>query len=344
MTLSEFLNTFVFAWDNVEARPQPVVLDVIFDWTKYYNAHINKVRGFTNTKNDELYVRAIRFKHGSSGMVEMHMKGSPMAPVWTGQMRTDEKYDCAPGFVVLTSVPRTAPEVVNLKMKTDRADIRQLKSEKFATAAEDVGCKDSMKWLLEVAKTGSIPCVQELAQGAHVTPRAQGWGQIHVCGVSGRTYDLPFIRELMDKPSYDQFWALPEDLVTDLEQRRYVLQNVQQHDRLMPHVEQQYQRQPATKQRRSKPCLSSDSEEEEKVKKGKPPPPRKKQSVKKPKKAQTSSSESAQESDSDEESDSDTWGIADESKCKLGHYAIVHSMYEKNMGLSVVRVWFCLCF
>src|SRR5690348_16820313 len=90
VTLAEFLKTFIFAWENVDARPQPVFLEAIYDWESFYAPHMNFVGGFTKTCHSELYARAIRFTTGKSGFVEMHYKGSPSNPVWRGD--DDEKY------------------------------------------------------------------------------------------------------------------------------------------------------------------------------------------------------------------------------------------------------------
>ena len=51
VTLAEYLNTFVFAWEEDDTRPQPVLLDVLYDWDSYFKKHINKVQGFTNTRS-----------------------------------------------------------------------------------------------------------------------------------------------------------------------------------------------------------------------------------------------------------------------------------------------------
>jgi hypothetical protein len=52
---------------------------------------------------------------GSLGLTEMHMKGSPTDPVWHGAQGPDKDYPDAKGFVVLNSLPRTAPQLVELK-------------------------------------------------------------------------------------------------------------------------------------------------------------------------------------------------------------------------------------
>ena len=49
VTLPEFLNTFQLAWTNPEVRPQPVVVESVYDWNAYYEKHINHVGGITKT-------------------------------------------------------------------------------------------------------------------------------------------------------------------------------------------------------------------------------------------------------------------------------------------------------
>ena len=62
VTLGEFFDTFVFAWTNPDARPQPVIMESFYDWDNYYRPHMNYIGGFTKTSHSPLYVRAFKFK------------------------------------------------------------------------------------------------------------------------------------------------------------------------------------------------------------------------------------------------------------------------------------------
>ena len=89
---------------------------------------------------------------------------------------------------------------------------------------------------------------------------------------------MPCIRNAHPgQPSFNEFWALPEDLKIDLENRQYVRRNVPTHDSNTPHVQYLRTVKAVKPAKRSQGCVSSDSEEE----KGHRKPPRKSPATKK---------------------------------------------------------------
>jgi hypothetical protein len=357
VTLPEYTRTFVFAWEKPDARPQPVILDCEYDWSRYYKSHIQKVSNIHNNVKDHTYVRAAKIAMGTSGLVEIHFKGSPSSPIWTGAESPSAKYPEGKGWVVLHSVPRGAPEPLDMGLSLRSKKVKQMRSHKFKTAAKDVGCRGSMKWLLEVAATGRVPRGPELQEGDHITQKAAGWGPVFKCGVGDRTFEFPFLVERGEEPTYKFFWEQPQDLVTDFQRRHRVLQSARPQDCDMPQI--RYTKDPKEqKKKKAVSCVSSDEEEEEKGKKKKSSKPKRRKAVtvvekkktnakrKKKKGSETEDSDASseappvQEEDSPDEDVEDAWN-ADPAGCVVGHFAVVHSLYvakDKKMGLSLVKV------
>jgi hypothetical protein len=88
-------------WKDPDARPQPVMLETLYDWDSYYAPHMNFVSGVMSSKHCSMYVRAIRLSVGRSGFVEMVYKGSPSDPMWT--TTDNDHYPNADGLVILRS-------------------------------------------------------------------------------------------------------------------------------------------------------------------------------------------------------------------------------------------------
>jgi hypothetical protein len=107
ITPAELFTNFSHAWHTERTRPQPIIMETQYTWTARYLPYQNRVSGFTNTGiRDPLYVRAFRFGLNAEGICEMHIKGSPVAPVWCGVQSVPD----APGFTVLVC-PRPIPSL-----------------------------------------------------------------------------------------------------------------------------------------------------------------------------------------------------------------------------------------
>ena len=79
VTLAEFFSAFTTSWHNESARPQPVILDDMYDWDTYYENHIDKVACYTKTKNSQSYVRAFKFARNPNGLVGVRLLQSGLA-------------------------------------------------------------------------------------------------------------------------------------------------------------------------------------------------------------------------------------------------------------------------
>ena len=110
VTLPEFLNTFQLSWTNPEVRPQPVVVESVYDWNAYYEKHINHVGGITKTAHNPSSVRAMHLAIGKSNFIEMKYKGSPSDHFWKGS--DDDTYRDSEGLVILRSYPVGVPSIV----------------------------------------------------------------------------------------------------------------------------------------------------------------------------------------------------------------------------------------
>ena len=108
VTLAEFFTAYHASWKKPETRPQPAVLDVVYDWESYYDTHLQRIACFNKTRNSQTYVRGFQWAKTEAGIVEMRVKGSPSDKVWYGQGGNEHM----PGFVVLRTLPRAPPHVV----------------------------------------------------------------------------------------------------------------------------------------------------------------------------------------------------------------------------------------
>jgi hypothetical protein len=288
---------------------------------------------------------------GSLGLPEMHMKGSPTDPIWHGAQGPDKDYPDAKGFVMLNSLPMSAPKLVKLQTgarKSFTKHAKQLKSKNFAKHAASSQLQGSMDWLVEVAVSGVVPKVAEVAPEL-LTAKQMGFGSVHVIGMPGRTYDIPFFNEQSEEPlTYDYFWKLPDDIIVDSANRAQGLAMVPRHDSQVPSVF--YQR--ATG-KRSKSTVSSGDEKEIEEKKCTEPNKRSatKQQTAPKKRAKVPAKPPKQRrahqvSDSESEVDAISW-TADPEDCVVGHFACVYSEYPTEdgsleTGLAVVEV--CVVF
>jgi hypothetical protein len=330
VTLAEFLRTFIFAWTNPDARPQPVFFDSIYDWERFYKPHMNYVSGFTKTSHTEMYVRALKFEVGKSGFVEMKVKGSPSNPVWKGVGEADERYPDAEGFVILKSyppgIPCVLPKEYTWSKMHAKANIRQFANHKMLETAESVGLQRSLKWLCQVIETATLP-TKPLPPDTHVPPKAQGWGQVEVIGVSDRTYNLPIVRPLTC--SHHEFFDLTEELEAHRLSRIERLEHVRRFDveaGLMHYSAKKKgsakKKSSGTKkvQKRLKQVVSdsSDADDEEL-------------------KSIDRSHVRTPEKEVKELEDDDDWRCSIED-CKPNVFAAVHALYGNEFGLSIVKV------
>jgi len=68
-TLVHFLARYSQSWHQDHTRPTPCILDVQYDWHKYYKPYLQPIGGHTNTPNDPSMVRAFLISRDPNGIV-----------------------------------------------------------------------------------------------------------------------------------------------------------------------------------------------------------------------------------------------------------------------------------
>lgn len=328
ITLPEFLRQFQYAWINDRTRPIPVFFEDIYDWEAFFSEYLNAVGGFTATATSPLYVRAIKFEVGQSGLIEMHFKGSPSSPQWRGVGEPDEKYPDATGLVVMRNFPgQTTPEILRHGQlsKYTELDIRQFRGQKLQEKAEIAGLRGSLEWMVDVLKSNRIP-----THGPTTTtiPYCQkGYSSVEKVGVHDRVVDLPIFRGKLDT-NFAEMFILPEDVETDRLHRLDQLANARTYD-----VEcRQVFYQKSKTRKRLRALIET-------VKTRKPPPI--------PSQDDNGDEAHSENSEADEEEEveekkqtvgpNDEWN-ADMKDCQKGAYAVVHSLYVDSYGIAIVKV------
>lgn len=333
ITLAEFLQKFDFAWTNEEARPQAVFFDSCYDWDNYFSPHINRVGGFCATGHSDNYVRAVKFETSSSGMIEMHFKGSPTNPHWSGLETPDEKYPSSDGFVILDSYPTTTPSVLGHLGLSKYPELKKktFAGEKMAERASSVGLEGSPQWLVDALSQGTLPTHGPTVHD--IPDRAKGYGTVESVGARNRLIDLPIVRCIDQE--YQEMFSLPTEAEQDRLQRLDRLSRVTTPDtvaRPVHYVSKSRKRMAdlISKSRIYRSTLdkgddhdgsSSSSESEDEVAE---------HSVRK-------RSRSTEEVEEKTKFPTDSWG-ADFTLCKVGCFAVVNSLYDSTYGMSITKV------
>jgi hypothetical protein len=161
-TLGQLASLFPQAWQNERKAPDNYVQDVVYNWDKFFQGHIDAIGGCWTHELNEQSVRAFRICRGTNGNVEVRWKVDPADQTpWLG---LDGKGG-SPGHVVLKSMPHGVPDVVLpfyknvLKEKKHRS---AFKHTKIRAAMRDAGILDAHAWLMRVADTGRVPIAKWL--------------------------------------------------------------------------------------------------------------------------------------------------------------------------------------
>ena len=230
LTLADLWATFPSAWHDEHKRPQPVVLDQLYDWVSHYSQCSRPVSFFTRTPTQQSYVRAFKFAK-RNGRVEMRIKGDPTHPIWCG----DKGIETADGLYVLNNVPLRVPEVLppqhcSLEPRLV-ADINSVATRKVC---ESYNMMANHAWLLQWATTGVIPLMNEGCRSSHGgvweltggcdtshgppptrTSRYRtmlGWRQLEWVGVpNGSQCHVPFLRVDPSIKTDMSLWKFPEE-------------------------------------------------------------------------------------------------------------------------------------
>lgn len=205
-TLPHFVNRFPQAWRTEATRPDVAILDVQYDWDKYYNPVIDTLSGFIKTDLDVATVRAWQIKKGPSGLVEVKLKRDPSFGDWLGVAGTSE----SPGYHILKGPPHGVPLVVPPEKNIMPTKYyTQLVGAGMRACLEAEGCPEALEWLSEAAKHGVVPIDKELEDA---TPPGELGPLVQLrCGEI--TAQVRVVRQ-HPGATRSEFFALPEDVRT----------------------------------------------------------------------------------------------------------------------------------
>lgn len=332
ITLPEFLSVFPLAWSNLDARPQPVFFEHIYDWETYYSGCFSALSGLTKTATRNTYIRALKLEVGKSGRIELTVKESPSDEKWTGMSEVDPEFPGAEGFVILRKYPEGTPDPLILqpdpKVVSQILSLLRHRQYEQSALAADLG--GSLEWLRDLVRTSKMPT--HGVDNVKIVSKAQHFGSVEQVGVETRLYDLPIIRpEKMAQPEMfhlkEQKTEVKMSLTND---------NVKQPVTAVGSV--CFMKRKVSKSKRAMIDLRG---------KRRRPNPAVKAGSNKKNDAANSADNDEPSCDDDEEVTYDSphsWGQKIED-CHTGCYAVVHSLYSSGFGLSITKVLpKCQCF
>jgi hypothetical protein len=185
------------------------VLDVQYEWGKYYKPYMRPIAGHTNTPTDPVAVRAFRVSRDPNGIVTVKWK--PKAEI--GEWRGADNQVGTPGFEILKGLPKGAPIVVEpLANVMEEKYYKQLIGSRMRECVEATNAPGAMDWLKEAALHGAIPVDRRLQESGCITPGALG------PEVELRCDDVTAVVQLIDSETVaeEEFWDLPQDIVEEL--------------------------------------------------------------------------------------------------------------------------------
>ena len=187
VALPEFFQAYRAGWRNDKTRPQPIIVDVQYDWDGYFLGNIRPVSYMNG-------VRAIKLERGPAGFIEVHMKATPQSKDWCGQGGLPN----APGFTLLRHVPQCVPKTIAprpLKLHVDT--IKFLHGKNLRSYCEVIGKTEQLQWTQSMAELGHIPPGQPITDAdiRSQFPKLLGWENLERIGKRGWTVVIPFLRE-----------------------------------------------------------------------------------------------------------------------------------------------------
>lgn len=212
ITLAEFFMAFDVSWKNEHTRPQPIILDVVYDWEQYYDDHLHRIKNFTKTRNCQSYCRAFKVERHTNGVVQMHVKGSPSDPNWYGEHGQLGN----PGFTMLRTLPKKLPSIISpSECGLGPALLSHLRNPNITRFCEHEQLYGSHEWLLKFATTGRVPTLGLVTpeQLKDKDPKIQGWDFVEEIGVRPRVRPVPFIRRNPEINNIISWWSLPKHIV-----------------------------------------------------------------------------------------------------------------------------------
>jgi len=229
LTFVDFLARYPQAWRQEHTRPTPSILDVQYDWDKFYGPYINKIGGFTKTATDPMAVRAFKIERGQGGIVQMQWKTKAESGEWRGvdgQVGTD-------GFVVLKGRPRGVPAVIPPEKNVmAKKHFKQLIGSKMTECFQAEGKPEARKWLKKAAKHGVIPVYRRVQEPGDITPGELGSKVELKCGGV-----KAFVQLIEDTDSTaEQFWGLPSEVTHEIEKRNMAAEALSERHRRHPAI------------------------------------------------------------------------------------------------------------
>lgn len=220
ITPAELFHNYTFTWRSEHTRPQPVIVELQYNWKARYAGHINKVSGFTATGQNRAYVRAFRFTcvPGQGRMCQMEIKGCPSDPNWYGVNSVPN----TPGFIVLKRMPRDFPEMKQgTGYKIPHEYLGRICGEAFRNYAQIRGKSVMFDNLVRMAHSLDVPSrgeVDTTTWNSFTLSRRrsmQGYGTVELIGEPECvSYYVPFIRAPRGEMTDTRFWAVAGDAWT----------------------------------------------------------------------------------------------------------------------------------
>jgi hypothetical protein len=198
-TPADLANAFVTTWRE-NCRPEFVIIEQQFDWTKFYSPHKRQLKGFTKTVRDPLSVQAFRVQRSRSGVIEMHWKHhASERKAWLGM----DSQQGSPGFRILRSKPTGMPTVIPPK-PMPAAKVPKVFHPKIRAALLDEDLGEAWDWLKTVVTNRGMMTINQVVE----KEVAGELGRLVTIGYPGHLADVRLISN-HQVVTAEEFWSLP---------------------------------------------------------------------------------------------------------------------------------------
>jgi hypothetical protein len=210
-----FVARYPQSWRAEHKRPVPCVLDMQYNWDKYYEAFKAKLSNFSKHETDPAMCRGFRFARGQAGIVNMQWKTKAECGEWRGM----DGGGGSEGFTVLKGRPPGLPTLIKpTKYCMDKKYYKQLtESRGMKEYLDSQGATGALEWLKKAAKHGEVPIERRMEEVGVVSPGEMG-SQVELrCGEV--TASVQAIEAVEWNDEHD-FWELPAEIKEDREKER----------------------------------------------------------------------------------------------------------------------------
>ena len=202
------LGQFIFNYRKTFSEftcPRAHILDVVYDWTKYYKPFMNPpVSGFSKTPHDMYTARGFRATRAADNTVHLQWKVDPaMDKDWRGK-----DGNAGLGFYLLKKATTGFPDLV--PPKTDimpKSGLKELLA--HGSFLDPYGVHKAAKFNRDCAEHGVVPIARELETS---TPTGQ-WGPLVLIGSNEDALgSVRFIRRVWwpgEQNEATSIWSLP---------------------------------------------------------------------------------------------------------------------------------------